>query len=256
MRYSVVAHSFRVMAKSRNYDEMVVGMMHDMYSLSCYTRGLFSCDVEGDSKWEEALKLFIWPVKKFKTRGEEDIPDEELLACNMPRGLSAKEKEEWMLMETKWSQKYRKRLLRIGKNRLARRVMIYDLEDRLEVLRNQHALGMEPFIDIFISPWKKHWEVDVIRGSSCIECTLIPRTYDKILLRKPTEEERNNLIVKYTRGLELLRQMEPADFSESDYTDERVAKNADTLKRWFSEWLTREIADEDDYDDGVLSCNH
>lgn len=56
-RISLVAHSFRVMAKSRNYDELVVGMMHDMYSISSYARGLFSCDVDGDPKWKDAAPI-------------------------------------------------------------------------------------------------------------------------------------------------------------------------------------------------------
>ena len=39
-RFAIVAHSFRVMAKARNFDEMVVGMMHEVYSASSYARGL------------------------------------------------------------------------------------------------------------------------------------------------------------------------------------------------------------------------
>ena len=56
-RYSVVAHSFRVMAKAKNFDEMVVGMMHELYAASSYTRGLYHCDVDGDPQWGISLSL-------------------------------------------------------------------------------------------------------------------------------------------------------------------------------------------------------
>ena len=62
-RYSVVAHSFRVMAKAKNFDEMVVGMMHELYAASAYTRSLYHCDVDGDPQWGMSLDLFTSPVK-------------------------------------------------------------------------------------------------------------------------------------------------------------------------------------------------
>lgn len=78
-RYSLVGHSFRVMAKAKNYDEMVVGMMHALYAASGNTRSLYACDVVGDPEWKTALDLFVPPlkVKRFRTRAS--IPDEYLL---------------------------------------------------------------------------------------------------------------------------------------------------------------------------------
>ena len=68
-RYSVVAHSFRVMAKAKNYDEVVVGMMHELYAASSYTRGLYHCDVNGDPQWAQeqidaARMKFIGDIKQ------------------------------------------------------------------------------------------------------------------------------------------------------------------------------------------------
>ena len=37
-RYGLVGHSYRVMAKAKNYDEMVVGLMHAFYAASCTVR--------------------------------------------------------------------------------------------------------------------------------------------------------------------------------------------------------------------------
>ena len=53
----MVGHSFRVMAMAKNFDEMVVGMMHAIYAGSGYTRALFDIDVDGDPAWKAALDL-------------------------------------------------------------------------------------------------------------------------------------------------------------------------------------------------------
>ncbi len=36
--YGLVGHSYRVMAKAKNYDELVVGLMHAFYAASSNTR--------------------------------------------------------------------------------------------------------------------------------------------------------------------------------------------------------------------------
>ena len=102
-RYSLVGHSFRVMAKANNFDEMVVGMMHALYAASSYTRGLFDCDVDGDPEWKTALDLFVPPLRLKKFRFRDKIPDEYLLNLNMPQGLSEKDREVWLSGETRWS---------------------------------------------------------------------------------------------------------------------------------------------------------
>lgn len=79
-RYSAVAHSFRVMSKSRNFDEMVVGMMHELYGASSYTRALYSCDVDGDPAWKEALDLFVWPIRKWLETEKRWIPG-SMIGC-------------------------------------------------------------------------------------------------------------------------------------------------------------------------------
>ena len=54
----MVGHSFRVMAMAKNFDELVVGMMHAIYAGSDYTRFLYRVDVDGDPEWKAALDLF------------------------------------------------------------------------------------------------------------------------------------------------------------------------------------------------------
>lgn len=73
-RYSLVGHSFRVMAKAKNFDEMVVGMIHALYAASGYTRGLYACDVVGDPEWKTALDL-IWMILSGDCIDDEDDPD-------------------------------------------------------------------------------------------------------------------------------------------------------------------------------------
>ena len=60
-RLSMVGHSFRVMAMAKNYDEMVVGMMHAFYAGSGYTRALSDRDVAGEPARGAPRDLFVQP---------------------------------------------------------------------------------------------------------------------------------------------------------------------------------------------------
>ena len=98
-RFSMVGHSFRVMAMAKNFDELVVGMMHAIYAGSDYTRFLYRVDVDGDPEWKAALDLFVPPLKMkgqpertrdssrerarmaFSTRGVSDTPGICCCAC-------------------------------------------------------------------------------------------------------------------------------------------------------------------------------
>ena len=237
-QYSVVAHSFRVMSKSRNFDEMVVGMMHELYAASSYTRGLYSCDVDGDPAWEEALDLFVWPVRKLRETSSREVSDKDLLNCNMPQDLSQAERKLWLDQETRWSQKYRKWLLRIKNNPIARRVMIYDLEDKLDILRHpgkyEDTLGPQ----LFVLPWKKHIEIEVYQGRHSIMHTPIPEKDDPLLLKPLTDKERENLIKKYERAKQLLAIPEDDMPCEFDYTEEEMDRNRKVLENWFDEWMS------------------
>ena len=70
---------------AKNFDEMVVGMMHAFYAGSGYTRALFDIDVDGDPKWKAALDLFVPPLKMKRPKSKYDVPAEDLLGANMPQ---------------------------------------------------------------------------------------------------------------------------------------------------------------------------
>lgn len=237
-RYSAVAHSFRVASKSRNLDEMIVGLMHEFYAASSYTRVLYSCDVNGDPAWKEALDLFVWPVRRVSRKVSEEVSDSDLLNCNMPQNLSQSEKEQWLDKETKWSQKYRRWLLRLKDNPIARRVMIYDLEDKLDVLRHPGVYDDTWGPQSFVLPWKKHYAVSVRVGRHGGMVSRIPENDDSLLLRPLTEEERNNLIIKYARAKQLLSIPEDEHPQECDFTQEEMDMNARVLEEGFKQWLS------------------
>ena len=236
-QYSAVAHTFRVMSKSRNFDEMIVGMMHEFYAASSYTRSLYSCDVEGDPAWGKALSLFVWPIRTFRRQVTDEVSNAELLRYNMPQNLSPLEKEQWLDKETRWSQKYRRWLLKIKENPIARRVMIYDLEDKLDVLRHpglyEDTLGPQ----FFVLPWKKHYDVNIRGGKRFGAVAFIPKDDDPLLLKPLTDNERNNLILKYEHARQLLSIPEDEQLQICDYTKEEIDNNCKVLKEWFNEWL-------------------
>lgn len=240
-RYSMVAHSVRTAAKARNFDEMVVGLMHEVYGGSFYARTLFSCDVSEDSL-ESALKLFVPPQRKIYVRIDEEVNDSDLLACNRPQEFNEDELADWMMAETKWSDRYRRWLNRFKKNEIARNVMIYDLEDKLSVLLNPGEYEDKYGPQYYVLPWKKHFNVSVGRcGYS------VPGNDDELLLRPLTENERSNLIEKYSRGLLFLRESLVEGSNPDDYTPEEQQRNRDRLTNWLNEWIANEKILEAEY---------
>lgn len=242
-RRAVVAHSFRVMSRARNYDEMVVGIMHHVYASSNYARGLFDCDVYHNSLWKEALDLFVEKRKRLTAKGYGGLPDDVLLNLNMDQSLKAEsvKMKEWMTEECRWSSKYKKTLERIGVNRIARNVMIYDLEDKLEILIHPERFAEEKTWEIAL-PWKKEYMVGVYTGRHSVMEVRIPDTDDNLLLRTPENSERADLVEKYSRGLSLLMRMECCDGPrEGDFPEEKLFEMPSICKKWYDKWLADDI---------------
>lgn len=215
-RYSMVAHSVRTAAKADNFDELVVGLMHEVYGGSSYARGLFSCDVSGASALKPTLELFVPPYRKLRLKSCEEPDDVFLLGCNRPQGISASALSDWMMEETKWSERYRRWLDRFKENETARKVMIYDLEDKLWVLLSMSHQ--------------------------------VPEDDDAMLLRPPTAMERIHLIEKYSRGLLHLRKNEFSSASSGDdYSPEEKNKQREMLYQWLGEIAADDLMEEDYY---------
>ena len=247
-RYGLIGHSFRVMGKAGNYDELVVGMMHALYAASSYTRWLYRVDVDGDPEWKTALDLFVPPQKVKRSRAMELLPDEYLLNFNMQQGLSDEDRLEWMLKETVWSSAYEDYIRNVSCNRIARNVMIHKLEDMLEVLRNPGKYENESGKQYYFLPWKKHYVVDSRQGSG-----RIPKTDDALLLRDPTELERKNLIDKYSKALCYLGEIEER-FSEvwGRYSSEERQEHEQGCTRWFISWMKEDKSLMEEYGDEKL----
>ena len=243
-RFSMVGHSFRVMAKAKNFDEMVVGMMHAIYAGSDYTRFLYRVDVDGDPEWKAALDLFVPPLKMKRPKSKYEVPSEDLLGNNMPQSLYEDEKarQDWMIGETIWNATYEKYIWKIRENRIARNVMIHKLLDMLDVLRNPGKYEDESGPQYYVLPWKKHWMID-IRGRE----TRVPRTDDKYLLREPTAIERANLIDKYEQALELLVDEEVLFPVQDRFTEEEHREHEQECHRWFLSWMAGEKAEMERY---------
>lgn len=255
-RIAMVAHSFRVMSRARNYDEMVVGIMHHVYASSSYARGLFDCDVEYDDSWKDALDLFVQKRKRLKAENYEDLPEELLLGLNMDQNLKPERDkvEQWMAEECRWSSTYRKKLDRIGANRIARNVLIYDLEDMLEILTRPEKIR-EEYCETIALPWKKDYLVEVYHGGRHIMHTRIPETDDDLLLRPLTDGERADLVEKYLRALAHLRKLEYRDTPRNgDFSEKEYLKYSENSMRWYEDWLDREkkldeMYGDDEYDE-------
>ncbi|MBR0111333.1 MAG: hypothetical protein IJM00_03710 [Bacteroidales bacterium] len=244
-RYSMVAHSVRTAAKADNFDELVVGLMHEVYGGSSYARGLFSCDVSGASALKPTLELFVPPYRKLRLKSCEEPDDAFLLGCNRPQGISASALSDWMMEETKWSERYRRWLDRFKENETARKVMIYDLEDKLWVLLNPDACSSG--IPNYALPWKKHYCIDVRSGSFSMSHQ-VPEDDDAMLLRPPTAMERIHLIEKYSRGLLHLRKNGFSSASSGDdYSPEEKNKQREMLYQWLGEIATDDLMEEDYY---------
>jgi hypothetical protein len=243
-RFSMVGHSFRVMAMAKNYDEMVVGMMHAIYAGSDYTRFLYRVDVDGDPEWKAALDLFVPPLKMKRPKSKYEVPSEDLLGTNMPQSLLEDEKarQDWMIGETLWSASYEKYIWKIRENRVARNVMIHKLLDMLDVLRNPGKYEDESGPQYYVLPWKKHWMID-IRGRE----TRVPRTDDKYLLREPTAIERAYLIGKYEQALELLVDEEVRFPVQDRFSEEEHREHEQECHSWFLSWMAGEKAEMERY---------
>ena len=239
-RYSLVGHSFRVMAKAKNFDETVVGMMHALYAASGYTRSLYACDVEGDPEWKTALDLFVPPLKVKRFRTRDSIPDEYLLGLNRPQDQTEEECLAWMHGQTVWSKAYEDYIRRIRGNRIARNVMIHKLEDILDVLRNPGKYEFESGPQYYLLPWKTHRVVDVRIGSNAVFLAHIPDADDALLLRNPTDEERDNLIDKYDRALFDLEMMEDTYPVLDSYSKREHREHEARFHNWFRTWMHRD----------------
>lgn len=243
-RFSMVGHSYRVMAKAKNYDEMVVGFMHAVYAGSGYARDLFRMDVDGDPKWDAALKQFVPPVRMKRPSSRFHVPDEDLLGTNMPRNLSDAEKQEWIAGETVWNASYARLIRRIRSDDIARNVMIYKLEDMLDVLRNPGKYEDESGPQYYVLPWKKHYVIDVRHCQ-----TPVPRTDDALILREPTAQERANLIGKYMNALEILKDEEFLNPVYDIFTEAEHQEHERRSAAWFQSWMAKEKEDIEKYGD-------
>ena len=153
--YGLVGHSFRVMAKAKNCDELVVGLVHALYAASSSIRSFYRKELFGvDPEWGTALELFVppLPAKRFKAR--ENVTEDYLLSLNMPRFLSESERTDWMMEQTMVTPDYADFIWKIAGNRIARNVMIHKLEDMLDVLRNPGKYENESGPQYYVLPWK------------------------------------------------------------------------------------------------------
>ena len=239
-RYSLVGHSFRVMAKAKNFDEMVVGMMHALYAASGYTRSLYACDVDGDPEWKTALDLFVPPLKVKRFRTRDSIPEKYLLALNRPQDQTEEECRNWMHEQTVWSKPYAEYIGKIKGNRIARNVMIHKLEDILDVLQNPGKYEPESGPQKYLLPWKTHRVVDVRMGSRCSFNASIPDLDDALLLRDPTDEERENLIGKYDRALFELEVTEDTFPVIDSFSRRAHRENEARFHEWFLTWMNND----------------
>lgn len=251
--YGLVGHSYRVMAKAKNYDEMVVGLMHAFYAASSSIRERYDKNwFRGDYEWKTALELFVppLPVKRFKAR--ETVSDEYLLSLNMPRFLSDAEREDWMLEQTTFTPGYGAYIWTISGNRIARNVMIHKLEDMLDVLRTPGKYEAESGPQYYVLPWKKHQVVPVDKVNMSLLDVRIPKADDPVLLRIPTEKERGNLIGKYSNALSILRIAEESYPVLDSFTPKGHLEIETYCRKEFSSWLAiakfedRRFEEEDD----------
>ena len=118
--------------------------------------------------------------------------------------------------------------------------MIYDLEDKLDILLNPKKYVDELGPQWFVLPWKKHYCVPIQQGKSMEMSKEVPHTDDPILLRELEEEERNDLIEKYTRARDYLRWMEDQHPAERTYSKEQQQEHANICNQWFNDWVSQE----------------
>ena len=251
--YGLVGHSYRVMAKAKNYDEMVVGLMHAMYAASSNTRERYDQElIRWDFEWRTALELFVHPLPERRFKARETVSDVYLLGLNMPQFLPESERNAWVLEQTTFTPGYGDYIWKISGNRIARNVMIHKLEDMLDVLRNPGKYEDESGPQYYVLPWKKHQVVPVNKVNRSKMDVRIPATDDAFLLRVPTEEERRNLIDKYSNALSILRITEESFPVLDSFTPKGHLDIETYCRREFWSWLqdakveNRRFEEEDD----------
>ena len=240
-RYALVGHSFRVMAKAKNYDELVVGLMHALYAASSTTRDrIYREMIRGDYEWRTALDLFVHPLPERRFKARETVSEEYLLSLNMPRFLSETERDDWVLEQTTFTPVYGDYIWKIAGNRIARNVMIHKLEDMLDVLRKPGKYEDESGLQHYVLPWKKHQVVPVNKVNRSLTDIRIPTTDDAVLLRIPTEEERRNLIGKYSTALSILKIAEESFPVPDNFTLRGHLDIEAFCRKEFRSWLQNE----------------
>ena len=239
--YGLVGHSYRVMAKAKNLDELVVGLMHGLHAASSTTRWRYRQEmIRGDYEWTTALDLFVPPLPEKRFKARETVPDEYLLSLNMPQFLSEAERDAWMLEQTTFTAEYGDYIWKIAGNRIARNVMIHKLEDMLDVLRNPGKYEDESGPQYYVLPWKKHQVVPVNKVNRPLTDVRIPGADDALLLRIPTEEERRNLIDKYSSALAILNITEDSFPVLDSFTPKGHLDIETYCRKEFRSWLQME----------------
>ena len=210
------------------------------------------CDVNEAILWREDLDLFVPRLKTFRLKRGEELSERDLLECNRPQEMNDTQISEWMLAETKWSEKYKRWIDRFASSRTARNVMIYDLEDKLDILNNPGKYEKEYGPQHFILPWKRHYLVDIRTGRNCVLHERVPSDDDELLLRSPTETERINLIHKYSLALERLKGLMEDQSIPGDFSPEIQESNKVSIMNWLSDWIADTTALEELYKDDNL----
>lgn len=114
--------------------------------------------------------------------------------------------------------------------------MIHKLEDILDVLQNPGKYEYESGPQKYLLPWKTHRVVDVSVGSGTFHAR-IPEADDALLLRDPTDEERENLIDKYDRALFELGLTEYTYPVLDSYSKRAHRENETSFHDWFLTWM-------------------
>lgn len=242
-REALVAHSFRVMAKARNLDEMVVGLMHHIYASSSYARALYKGEVvDPDPEWRDALDLFVEDKRHKRRSPKIRMNDGDDLDINSDQTFESIDSavNRWLQAECGWSSRFRGRLDRIGRDKIARNVMIHDFEDMIEILAHPERIG-ERNSEQLALPWKSEYFVKDERGRCDNEQILLPKPDDNQLVRPLNAAERTNLIEKYSRAIVYLRRLDDADDSpDFNFDFQDFVFHSKYSMGLYADWIARE----------------
>jgi len=123
-------------------------------------------------------------AQKYRRLG--DLSGRERIRLMHSR-VALKLPDEWLLSETEMTKDYRMWVYSIAANRVARNVLIYDLEDKLRILNDPDAAYGPHY---YALPWKKHYVVGIkIRRNGTLSrrvpeddyCALSPKKREIIL---------------------------------------------------------------------------